>query len=59
MGMAAILVMWPLTLAESYFPQLRESPYEIWAKLAKWFLKKLCFDILMGLRYEGPWLKGQ
>ena len=23
------------------------------------FLQKICFNILMGLEYEGPWLKGQ
>ena len=59
MGMAAILVMWPLTFGSIYSTQLKESPYEIWVQLAQLFLRKLCFDILMGLLYEWPWLKGQ
>ena len=25
----------------------------------KWFLRKLCFNMLMGPQYERPWLKGQ
>ena len=33
--------------------------YEIWFQLAKWFLRKLCFNMLMVLEYERPWLKGQ
>ena len=27
--------------------------------MAKWFLRKLCFNTLMGLHYERTWLKGQ
>ena len=27
--------------------------------MAQWFLRKLRFNILMGLQYEWPWLKGQ
>ena len=27
--------------------------------LGKWFVRKLCFNILMGTQYERPWLKGQ
>ena len=46
-------------LVQIYSTQFKESPYEIWVQLAKWFLRKLCFDILMGLQYEWPWLKGQ
>ena len=26
---------------------------------ANWFVRKLCFNILMGLQYERPKLKGQ
>ena len=26
-------------------------------QMAKWFLRKLCFDVLMGLQYERPKLK--
>ena len=28
-------------------------------QLAEWFVRKLCFIMLMGLQYEQPWLKGQ
>ena len=35
----------------------KESSYEIWVQMAKWFLRKLCFDVLMGLQYERPKLK--
>ena len=37
----------------------KELLYEIWFQLAKWFLRKLCFNVLMGLEYERPWLKDQ
>ena len=37
----------------------KELSYEIWFQLAKWFLRKLCFNMLVGLQYEWPWLKGQ
>ena len=59
MGMEAILVMWPKQFAYIWLTYHKESPYEIWVQLAKWFLRKLCFNILMGLQYERPWLKGQ
>ena len=28
-------------------------------QLGQWFVRKLCFNILMGLQYERPKLKGQ
>ena len=37
----------------------KESSHEIWVQLGQWFVRKLCFDILMGLQYERPKLKGQ
>ena len=37
----------------------KESSHEIWVQLGKWFVRKLCFNILLGLQYERPWLKGQ
>ena len=35
------------------------SSHEIWVQLGQWFVRKLCFNILMGLQYEQPKLKGQ
>ena len=52
---------WPLMLIEnqclSKFNIFRnylrkDSMYEIWAQLAKWFLRKLCSNMLMSLQYE-------
>ena len=37
----------------------KESSHEIWVQLDQWFVRKLCFNILMGLQYERPKLKGQ
>ena len=37
----------------------KESSHEIWAQMGQCFVRKLCFNILMGLKYERPWLKGQ
>ena len=37
----------------------KESSHEIWVHLGQWFVRKLCFDILMGLQYEWPKQKGQ
>ena len=37
----------------------KESSHEIWVQLGQWFVRKLCFNILMGPQYERPWLKGQ
>ena len=37
----------------------KESSGEIWVQLDIWFVRKLCFNILMGLQYEQPKLKGQ
>ena len=37
----------------------KESSHEIWVQLSQWFVRKLCFNILMGLQYEWPKLKGQ
>ena len=39
----------------------KESSHEIWVQLGRWFVRKLCFSILMGLHYEWPTskLKGQ
>ena len=37
----------------------KELSHEIWFQLAKWFVRKLCFNMLMGRQYERPWLKGQ
>ena len=53
MGVGAILVMWPNYLVQiltnlSY----KESSHEIWVQLGQWFMRKLCFNILMGLQYE-------
>ena len=36
-----------------------ESSHEILVQLSPWFVKKLCFNILMGPQYERPWVKGQ
>ena len=27
--------------------------------MGQWSVKKLCFDILMGVQYEEPWLNGK
>ena len=27
--------------------------------MGQWFVRKLCFNILMGYQYKRPWLKGQ
>ena len=32
----------------------KESSHEICVKLGQWFVRKLCFDILMRLQYERP-----
>ena len=37
----------------------KESSHEIWVQLGQSFVRKLCFNILMGPQYEWPWLKGQ
>ena len=37
----------------------KESIHESWVQLGKWFVRKLCFNILMGLQYERPKLTGQ
>ena len=37
----------------------KESSHEIGVQLAEWFLRKLCFNMLMGLQYERLCLKGQ
>ena len=37
----------------------KESPHEIRVQLGQWFVRKLCFNILMRLQYERPKLKGQ
>ena len=37
----------------------KESSHEIWAQFDRWFVRKLCFNILMGFQYERPKLKGQ
>ena len=37
----------------------KESSHEILVQLGQRFVKKLCFNILMGRQYERPWLKGQ
>ena len=37
----------------------KESSHENWVHLDRWFVRKLCFNILMGLQYERPKLKGQ
>ena len=34
-----------------------DSSYEIGVQLAKWFLRKICFNILMEIQYERPQLK--
>ena len=52
MGIAAIYICDHLHLVQIYSTQRKESPYEIGVQLAKWFLRKLCFNILMGLQYE-------
>ena len=52
MGMSAILVIWPRNLYVSLLTYCKESSYEIWVRLAEWFLRKLCLNILMGLQYE-------
>ena len=60
-----IWVWWPCqscdhnNLYKSWLTNHKELSYEIWFQLAKWFLRKLCFNMLMGLGYERPWLKGQ
>ena len=53
MGVAAILVMWP-----NYFATIL---HEIRVWLCQWFVRKLhvYFNILMGLQFERPKLKGQ
>ena len=35
------------------------SSHKIWVQLGQWFVRKQCFDIVMGIQYERPWLKGQ
>ena len=37
----------------------KESSHEICVQLDQWFVRKLCFNILMGPQYERPWLNGQ
>ena len=37
----------------------KESSHAISVELGQWFVRKLCFYILMGPQYERPWLKGQ
>ena len=37
----------------------KESLHEIWVQFDPWFLRKLCFNILTGLQYEWPKVKGQ
>ena len=48
-------------LYKSWLTCCKESSYKIWVQLAYWFLRKLCFNILMGLQYErlGWKVKGQ
>ena len=48
-------------LYKSWLTYCKESSYEIWVQLGKWFVRKLCFNILMGLQYErlGWKVKGQ
>ena len=48
-------------LYKSWLTYCKKSSYEIWVQLTKWFLRKLCFNILMGLQYEplGWKVKGQ
>ena len=48
MGVVAILVMWPGPFEQTLFPRPKESPYEIWVKLAQWFQR--CLKMLMGGR---------
>ena len=57
MGAVAILVMWPVQLVYILANIHKESSYEIWVQLTLWFLRKLCFNVLMGLQYERPLLK--
>ena len=42
MGMAAILVMWPGPFEQIFVPHPIEAPYEIWLRLAWWFLRRGC-----------------
>ena len=37
----------------------KDSSHEILVQLGQWFVRKLCFNILMGPQYERPWLQGQ
>ena len=39
-------------LYTSWLTFSKESSYEIWVQLAQWFLRKLCFNMWMGLQYE-------
>ena len=59
MGVAAILVMWPKFLHTFWLTYQMESLHEILVQLGQWFVRKLCFNILVGLQYERPKLKGQ
>ena len=42
MGMAAILVMWPGPVEQTFVPNPMEAPYEILLWLALWFLRRRC-----------------
>ena len=59
MGLVAILVMWHNNLYKFWLTNHKELSYEILFQLAMWFLSKLLFNVLIGLQYERPWLKGQ
>ena len=61
MGMSAIFGMWPeqFVYILANLPVSKEPSYEIWVWLAKWFLRKLCFNILIEIQYKWPQVKGQ
>ena len=59
MGMVAMLVTDHNNLYKFWLTSHLELSYEIWFQLANSCLRKICFNMLMGLQYKRPWLKGQ
>ena len=64
-GFYHIWVWWPSWSCDQFnwykfwLTYHKESSYEILVQSAKWFLRKLWFNVLMGLQYERPLLKSK
>ena len=52
MGMAAILVLNRDHFSNLSFPQLKEAPYEIWAKLAQRLQRRSCLKFWIFFPYK-------